>query len=762
MRKLLSLLITLALTCATPAMAAVFGQVRGVVLDTQHRPIANASITLSARNSALTRTAITASDGTFTLLLVPLGPYAVTASVPGFRSLEQAVDVRSDTSSTLHFELTIAGAQETVDVISDATGLRPDSATPSVVLSRAQIEDTPGGSRTNSLAIITDYVPGAYITHDMLHMRGGHQVSWLIDGVQIPNTNIASNVGAQIDPKDIETLEIDRGSYAAGLGDRTFGVFNVVPRSGFELSRQAELILSAGNYRETNNQLNFGNHSQRAAYYASLNGNRTDEGLSPPTAAVVHDAANGFGSFLSVLWNRTPRDQLRFVAQARQDFFQLPYDPDPASFGNAIVDSSALRDTQREADSLAAITWAHTVRESVAVQLSPFYHFNRSALNSSPADAPVATTADRVSHYGGLQASVTAFTHGHTLAAGLYGFGQHDRNIFGAQFANGDPDFLKSETVAGGVAEEYLSDSVQLAPWLTVMGGLRHTNFMGTITESAWTPRVGLALTVPRIGWVLRGFYGRFYQPPPLLTVSGPLVAFAQSSNTDFKPLHGERDEEFQFGAQIPLRGWVVDVDSFRTRIGNFLDHSNIGTSSIYFPVNVEGALVRAWELTVRSPEMPRLGRVSLGRVHLAYSNQIAEQRGPITGGLICAPVGSPQCDVTPGYRPVDHDQRNTLSAGWTVHLPAATSASVNVSYGSGFTNGQPNPATPYPDAYLPAHTQLDLSAQKRFGPSLTLSATGTNLTNQLVLLDNSLTFGGFHFTDPLKLSGELRYRFKW
>ncbi len=53
--------------------------------------------------------------------------------------------------------------------------------------------------------MITDYVPGAYMTHDMLHMRGGHQTSWLIDGVAIPNTKIASNVGPQIDPKDIDS-----------------------------------------------------------------------------------------------------------------------------------------------------------------------------------------------------------------------------------------------------------------------------------------------------------------------------------------------------------------------------------------------------------------------------------------------------------------------------------------------------------------------------------------------------------------------------
>ena len=92
--------------------------------------------------------------------------------------------------------------------------------------------------------MITDYVPGAYMTHDMLHMRGGHQLSWLIDGVNIPNTNIASNIAPQIDPKDIDYLEADRGSYRAGLGDRTYGVFDVVPRSGFERNRQGELVLS--------------------------------------------------------------------------------------------------------------------------------------------------------------------------------------------------------------------------------------------------------------------------------------------------------------------------------------------------------------------------------------------------------------------------------------------------------------------------------------------------------------------------------------
>jgi hypothetical protein len=99
--------------------------------------------------------------------------------------------------------------------------------------------------------MITNYVPGAYVTHDQLHMRRGHQVSWLLDGVPIPNTNIASNLGPQIDPKDTDTVEAQRGSHSADWGDRTYGVFKVAPRTGFEFNNDAELVASFGNFYQT-------------------------------------------------------------------------------------------------------------------------------------------------------------------------------------------------------------------------------------------------------------------------------------------------------------------------------------------------------------------------------------------------------------------------------------------------------------------------------------------------------------------------------
>ena len=135
------------------------------------------------------------------------------------------------------------------------------------------------------------------MTHDMLHMRGGHQTSWLIDGVAIPNTKIASNVGPQIDPKDIDSLETQRGSYGADVGDRTYGVFDVLPRNGFERNREGELLLSAGNLYTGEAQLSLGDHTEKTAWYASLNGSRSNYGLATPVAGIDHDATNSESGF---------------------------------------------------------------------------------------------------------------------------------------------------------------------------------------------------------------------------------------------------------------------------------------------------------------------------------------------------------------------------------------------------------------------------------------------------------------------------------
>jgi outer membrane cobalamin receptor len=735
-RKLLLVhLVGMLVLVAAPVLATIFSTVKGVVHDPQHRPVSGAVVTLKARLADWTQTTTTDAGGAFQIIAVPVGEYAVTVALQGFNTVEQPLTVVSDTTPVLHVQLELGGVREAVTVAATATDIHPDSVTPTTLVSREDIQNTPGADRTNGLEAITAYVPGAYVTHDQLHMRGGHQVSWLIDGVPVPNSNIASNVGPQFDPKDVDFLEVHRGSYDAQYGDRTYGVFNVVPRSGFERNSDAELVLSGGNFYQTNDQLSVGGHTQRFAYFVSGNGNRSDLGLGTPVADVIHDRQVGGGGFASLIFNVNPENQLRVVTSVRRDSYQIPNGPDDQAAG--------IDDVERESDAFVNVSWVRTFKSRMLLTVSPFYHYNTANYEGGPND-PIVTVDERRSQYGGAQATLSADVAKNNLQVGFYGFHQQDDQLFALTFNDGsNPNLSQREQPSGNLIAVFIQDKFNVTPWLTLTGGIRQTHFSGAITEDATSPRVGASVQIPSVNAVVRAFYGRFYQGPPLITASGPLLNFVTAQNLGFIPLHGERNEEYQVGVTVPIRGWTADADRFQTRATNFFDHNPVGNSNVFFPITIDGSLIRGTEVTLRSPRA-----WPFGQVHLAYSYQTAQGRGSISGGLTNFSSGG-------GYFPLDHDQRQTLSAGWDARLPQQMFAAINVYYGSGFTDsGGP--------AHLPGHTTVNLSLGKSLGEKVSLAVTALNVANSHLLIDNSLTFGGTHFNNPREVYGELRYRFHY
>ena len=198
----LGLLMILAGTTA----AAIFGSVHGVIHDPQHRPVQGAMVMLKAKASDWAKSTTSNGNGEFEFQTVPVGQYTVSVANPGFVQAQQTIEILSGTQPVVHFQLKVASNTETVNVAAAAEEIPTDTATPTTMVNREDIQRTPGADRTNSMAMITNYVPGAYVTHDQLHIRGGHQTTWLVDGVPVPNTNIASNIGPQFDPKDIDYL----------------------------------------------------------------------------------------------------------------------------------------------------------------------------------------------------------------------------------------------------------------------------------------------------------------------------------------------------------------------------------------------------------------------------------------------------------------------------------------------------------------------------------------------------------------------------
>jgi outer membrane receptor protein involved in Fe transport len=721
---------------ATICGASVFGTIRAVVHDPQHRPMPGVQVVLKGKDSAWTNSGTSDADGVVQFTSVPIGEYEITVSAASFNTEERELSAQSDRVKEVHVAMRLAAVSEAVEVRGSSADVEPVSATPESVVTRTEIEQTPGGDRTNSLSFITNSVPGATIVHDQLHVRGGHQVTWAIDGVPVPNTNIASNVGPQFDPKDIEYMEAQRGSYVAEYGDRTYGVFNVVPRSGFERKREAEAVVSYGSRNQTDNQLSFGDHTDRFAYYVSANGNRTDYGLEPPTFANLHNQAAGGGLFSSLTYNARSGDQYRFVSAIRADNYQVP--------NTAELQADGVRDREREQDAFVNFTYLHPFTASSSLTVTPFFHANRAAFEGGEAAVPSATH-NRLSSYMGGQVSWRYTKGKHNARVGIYGFAQRDNALFRIVANDGSGDSAQERSRSNGDLEAYfVEDQYKATGWLTLTAGVRVTRFSGLITESKADPRLGIALRIPRLNWIARGSYSRFYQAPPLVTVSGPVLELALQQGFGFLPLRGERDEQHDFGLTIPLRGWDVDVDYFRTGAKNFFDHDALGNSNIFFPLTIDRVWIRGFETSVRSPQYKK--RIS-GR--LVYSHQTIKGHGPVSGGLT---------DFSPPdtrFFFLDHDQRDTLSTGMNVTLPWRSWVSGNVSYGSGFLE-EDGPQ------HLPAYHTFDLAMGKVFGESWSVKLSATNLGNERHYIDIANTFGGSHVNDPRAVALQVRYKFHY
>jgi len=717
-----------------------FASLRGTVKDPSGSVIPNAVVELNGLTSGWSQKTKADAQGTFSISAIPLGEYSLRVAFQGFRPSRQTLQMIIGSAPELEITLPLESSASSINVTetqttADATA--PEAQSPPVLVSREDImKGLPGADRMSSLQFITETTPSAFVLHDHLHVRGGHQIDYLIDGVPVPNTNMSSNVGRALDPKDIDEVQINRGGYGAGNGDRTFAQVNILTRSGFDFNNEGDMTMTFGSNNQTNDQLGFGGHGKKFAWYTSIVGNRTDLGLEPPSEQVIHNEGSGEGLFTNMSYTIGDRDTLRWTASVRNDHFQVPNLPSEQAAG--------VRDIDQEWDSFITFNWVHIFSPNTLVTVSPFYHYNNSQFLSGAGD-PLKSNSRNSSNYIGSQAEISNVSGANNFKGGIYGFYQVNNQTFGLANA------LSSQAVSagpnGGVGAAYINDQYKLWNRLTLTAGVRLTHFSGLTSENAANPRVGASYQVPRINWVLRAFYGSYYQAPPLYTVGGGLFGaglLQEAQSFAFSPLKGERDNQREFGVTIPFHGWILDTDHFATSIMNFLDHDVLGNSNILLPLTTPYARVRGTEGMLRSPTVWRKIRF-----HAAYSNMITQFKGSPIGGLI-EPVPE-ECLRSWCY--IDHDQRNTLTTGVQTTLPWHIWMSTNYVHGSGVLAGDG-------PKHIPPTNTADAMLGKTFSERVTLSVSALNVSNTRYPFSINSSFAGTHFNNPREIIGSVRYRF--
>jgi hypothetical protein len=219
------------------------GTIAGLVTDPAGAAVAGAHVNIANRDSGLTRSLTTSSQGEYSAASLPPGVYRVTAEAEGFSLLERTATVEAGTTTTVNLVLQIGAVREQVTVETVAPLINYESNQVGGVVTRAQIESLPlNGRNVLDLARlepgVTNPVRGTNNRVFVSTLGAGLQNSPRIGYTRVTidgaNINITGTIGAalQASQEVVQEFQISTVNFDLSTSLTTNGAINIVTRSG--------------------------------------------------------------------------------------------------------------------------------------------------------------------------------------------------------------------------------------------------------------------------------------------------------------------------------------------------------------------------------------------------------------------------------------------------------------------------------------------------------------------------------------------------
>lgn len=237
------MLLCLALGAATASAQsqASSGQISGSVTDATGASVPNASVTVTNKETGLTRTVQSSDDGVFTVVLLPPGTYGVTAQAASFAETKiDNVVVNVGRVAEVKVTLGVAGLQETVLVTGD-TAVQVTRNESDAVVDQTAITNLPiNGRRFQDFVTLT---PTAQVDpqRGQISLSGqkGINSNINVDGVDYNQPFFGgirggerSNLAFTLPQEAIKEFQVVASGYSAEFGRSTGGIVNAVTKSG--------------------------------------------------------------------------------------------------------------------------------------------------------------------------------------------------------------------------------------------------------------------------------------------------------------------------------------------------------------------------------------------------------------------------------------------------------------------------------------------------------------------------------------------------
>ena len=243
--KALALVMCLALAALLPAQTTS-GRILGRVADSTGAIIGNAKVTIINQGTSISRSVLTNDTGDYNFVEVVPGTYTVTFELSGFKkNVQKGVIVDINQVITLNSTLQIGGAQEIVDVTSEAPQVDTTSTQLGAVINDRSVNELPLNSRDTYQFLQLQPGVQAQLGNGNGSLFYGSQDtgSVSVNGGRTRANNFSVNGGdandqfvnlptVQPTPDSVEEFRVLTNTFDAEYGRNSGSVVNVITKSG--------------------------------------------------------------------------------------------------------------------------------------------------------------------------------------------------------------------------------------------------------------------------------------------------------------------------------------------------------------------------------------------------------------------------------------------------------------------------------------------------------------------------------------------------
>jgi hypothetical protein len=377
------------------------GTIYGTVTDASGAVIPSATVAVENPVSGYNRQTKSDSSGHYQFNNLPLNPYHLSISAPGFSFFAQDVDIRSSVPITLASSLKVGAASTTVEVTTNGGDLIEGDPVGHTDIDRDLFQKLPLESASSSLSsLVTLASPGvAADSNGLFHGLGDHASnSFSIDGQPITDqqSKIFSN---QLPSNSVQSLEVISGAPPAEYGGKTSLVIQVTTRSGQGVTTPTGSVsTSFGTFGSSTGSVDLSYGGKDWGNFIEVDGLNTGRFLDPPEFVVFHSKGNELNIFDRIDRQLSSTDSVHLNLGLSRSWFQTPNTYDNLNVQNVLSGGTssspvfgAVGNTDQRSKILTynvAPTYTRTVGANSVFNLGGFVR--RDDYNYYPSNNPLA------------------------------------------------------------------------------------------------------------------------------------------------------------------------------------------------------------------------------------------------------------------------------------------------------------------------------------------------------------------------------------